>query len=384
MIEPEILKHGDDSGNRMVIRYDSPSGVPVWALGIPQAWESPLGPTWCYVIEAEHLTVIDPGCHGSEHYLAEGLEYLGYSLGAVKRVVVTHGHMDHDGGCLSTVRASGAELWAHEIYGRLLVEDRWEREMHWRREVSGFEVFENSRTVERVKAHHRRALELKLDRPVTDGLESDGFTYYYTPGHSPDELCILFDGKMFTGDHVLPQITPHPSVGRSHTSFRSILPEPYRNDNCIYGLKALIRSLLKVAAMGSEIAVLPAHRAFHRGKFNLVGLERATEIVDHHLQRCHDLIDILRSEPRDLVSLTRDHFSHRELSDSNFFLAITEVISHIELLEETGDVSVNSGLEVGNFGGLVQWNGTEKFPDFVGHLGSVFQAGAGGRCPGKR
>ena len=372
MLEREILKHGDDSGNGMIVRYRSPSGQNVWALGIPQAWDTPLGPTWCYVIERDYLTVIDPGCHGSEHYLKEGLEYLGYSLGAVQRVVVTHGHMDHDGGCLSTIRASGAELWAHEIYGSLLLEDRWEREMHWRREVSGFEAFENSQTVSRVKEHHLRAQELSLDQPVTDGLQSDGFTYYYTPGHSPDELCIQLDGVMFTGDHVLPQITPHPSVSRSYSSFRSILPERYRGDNRIYGLEALLRSLQKVAAMGDDIAVLPAHRAFHRGVFNLVGLERAAEIVEHHVQRCNDLIDILKERPRDLVSLTRDHFSHRELSDSNFFLAITEVLSHVELLEKTGDISVDRGVGVADFDGLVRWNGTETYPDSIRNLGTEF------------
>ena len=374
MLEPEVLKQGDDSGNRMVVRYESPSGAPVWALGIPQAWETPLGPTWCYVIEGDNLTVIDPGCHGSEHYLAEGLEKIGHSLESVQRIVVTHGHMDHDGGCLATVRASGAELWAHEIYGSLLLEDRWEREMHWRRGVSGFDVFESSSTVDMVKEHHRRSLELNLDRPVTDGMQSDGLTYYYTPGHSPDELCILFDGIMFTGDHVLPQITPHPSVGRSHTSFRSVLPEPYRSENRIYGLKALLRSLLRVAAMGNDIAVLPAHRAFNKGRFNLVGLERADEIVEHHIQRCHDLIDVLKLGPRDLVSLTREHFSHRELSDSNFFLAVTEVMSHIELLEETGDVSMDDDLGRGETGGLVRWNGTDAFPAFIRELGDEFQS----------
>ena len=373
MLEPEILKQGDDSGNRMIVKYEAPeSGAPVWALGIPQAWRTPLGPTWCYVVEGEQLTVIDPGCHGSEHFLAEGLEYLGYSLNAVRRIVVSHGHMDHDGGCLEVVRASGAELWAHEIYGSLLLPDRWERETQWRQQVTGFDAFENSSTVDRVKEHYRRALELNLDQPVTDGLRSDGMTYFYTPGHSPDELCVLFDRVMFTGDHVLPQITPHPSVSRSHSSYRSVLPEPYRNSNEIYGLKALLRSLLRVAAMGSDIAVLPAHRAYYRGQFNLVGLERAAEIVEHHVMRCHDLVDILKPGPRDLVSLTRDHFSHRELDDNNLFLALTEVMSHVELLIETGDVTIDGGLGTGEAGGVVRWNGTESFPEFIQELGAGF------------
>ena len=405
MLEPEILKQGDESGNRMIIKYTAPaSGAAVWALGIPQAWETPLGPTWCYLVEDEQLTVIDPGCHGSEQHLSEGLEYLGYSLNAVQRIVVTHGHIDHDGGCLSVVKASGAELWAHEIYGSLLLEDRWERETSWRQQITGFQAFENSETVERVKEHHRRSRQLTLDCKVTDGLRSGNLTYYYTPGHSPDELCIQFHNLMFTGDHILPQITPHPSVARSHASFRSSLPQPYRTTNQIYGLKAMLRSLLRVAAMNTtnpppnnanipamhpgqppnnrntaainpsqppnnaNIAVLPAHRAYYRGQFNLVGLERATEIVQHHITRCHDLLNILKQGPRDLVSLTRDHFSHRELADSNFFLALTEVISHLELLQETGDITTTTPQALLQPNNKIHWNGTESFPNFITNL----------------
>ncbi len=372
MIEPEILKRGDDSGNGMVVSFRSPSGARISALGVPQAWDTPLGPTWCYVIEGDQLTVIDPGCHGSERYLSEGLDRIGRSISSVRRIIVSHGHMDHDGGCLATVRASGAQLWAHEVYASMLVEDRWEREMDWRRQVSGFEEFESTDTADRVIEHYRRALQLTLDRPVRDGLRSDRMTFYHTPGHSPDELCILLDDVIFTGDHVLPQITPHPTVSRSHDSFRSVLPESYRQDNRIYGLKALLRSLHRVSAMGDHIAVLPAHRLFNRGQFNLVGLHRAREIVEHHVQRCQDLVDILRRGPRDLVSLTRDHFSHRELTDSNLFLAITEVMSHVELLEETGDVSVDGDLGLGESGGRVRWNGSESFSNFIRDLGTEF------------
>ena len=179
---------------------------------------------------------------------------------------------------------------------------------------------------------------------------------------------------MFTGDHVLPQITPHPSVARSHASFRADLPERYRGDNEIYGLKVMLRSLLRVASLDEGHAVLPAHRAYYRGRFNLVGLERASEIVEHHISRCQDLINILKQWPCDLISLTRDHFSHRELTDSNFFLALTEVMSHVEFLVETGDVSVSGELGAG---GTVRWNGTEFFAEFIQKMGSDFVSAPG-------
>ena len=368
MLEPEILKRGDESGNRMLVRYTAPSGAKVYGIGVPQSWKTPLGPTWCYVVEGEQLTVVDPGCHGSVQHLEEGLAHIGYSMNAVDRIVVTHGHMDHDGNCLAVVQKSGARLWAHEIYGSLLHADRWEREMEWRRDISGFEAFENTEVVGRIKEHHHRSQHLSVDMTVTDGFTADGLTFYHTPGHSPDELCIQFDQFMFSGDHVLPQISPHPSVSRSYDSFRATLPESYRSSNEIYGLKALLRSLKRVAEMGGDMDVLPAHRAYHRSKFNLIGLERAGEIVDHHRQRCHDLIDILRRGPADLPSLTRDHFSHRELEDSNFFLALTEVMSHVELLQETGDVSVigENGAQVS--GAQIHWNGTEACDRFIENL----------------
>ena len=364
---PEVLKSGDDSGNRMLVKYTAPSGALVYGIGVPQAWETPLGPTWCYVVEGQQLTVVDPGCHGSVQYLEEGLAVIGYTLDAIERVVVTHGHMDHDGNCPTVVKRSGAELWAHEVYGSLLRADRWDREMEWRRQVTGFEAFESSQVVDRVKEHHLRSVSLTVDRPVTDGQAADGLTFHHTPGHSPDELCIEFEGFMFTGDHVLPQITPHPSVARSYASFRANLPESFRQRNEIYGLKALLQSLKRVALLSGDIQALPAHRAYHRGQFNLVSLERANEIIDHHRQRCHDLIDILRLAPQDLPSLTRDHFSHRELEDNNFFLALTEVMSHVEFLMETGDVSVDGAVESG---GPIRWNGTEHFAKFIDQLGS--------------
>ncbi len=373
MLEPEVLRLGDSSGNRMLVRYAAPSGAKVYGIGVPQAWKTPLGPTWCYVVEGDDLIVVDPGCHGSVQFLEEGLAAIGYSISAVDRIVVTHGHMDHDGNCLTVVQESGAQLWAHEIYGTLLTADRWEREMEWRREISGFEAFENTEVVDRVKDHHRRSQHLNVDVAVTDGFAADGLTFYHTPGHSPDELCIQFDQFMFSGDHVLPQITPHPSVCRSYSSFQTTLPDSYSTSNEVYGLKALLRSLKRVATLGDDVGVLPAHRAYHRSKFNLIGLERAGEIVDHHRQRCHDLIDLLRRGPADLPSLTRDHFSHRELEDSNFFLALNEVMSHVELLEETGDVSVtgqSAARESGacSSGGQIRWNGTEAFDGFIENL----------------
>ena len=170
-------------------------------------------------------------------------------------------------------------------------------------------------------------------------------------------------------------ITPHPSVAMSYNSFHSTLPAAYREVNEIYGLKALLTSLKRVAAMEGDIAVLPAHRAFYRGKFNPIGLERATEIVEFHRNRCHELTDVMKTGPMNLDSLTRKYFSDRKLADQNFFMAFSEVMSHIELMQESGDVSTTTDAANGNVwsnglgpGVLVRWEGTDQFSGFIDRL----------------
>ena len=383
MLEAEIIKHGDDSGNGAILKYTSPSGAVIKAIGVPQSWKTTLGPTWCYVVEDDDLTLVDPGCFGSVGYLEQGLEQLGLSLTDVNRIVISHGHMDHDGSCPPVVRKSGAQLWAHEIYGSMLRTDRWEMETGWRREVQGFEAFENSETVERVKEHHELTRELTLNHPVTDELQSGGFTFYYTPGHSPDELCILFDQMMFSGDHILPLITPHPSVAMSYDSYRSTLPAVYQDRNDIYGLKALLTSLKRIAALEGDITVLPAHRAFHKGVLNPIGLERATEILEHHRNRCHELTEVMKDGPMDLVTITRKYFANRELEEHNFFLAFTEVMSHIELMLESRDVSTTVNPANGKVwsnglgpSALIRWEGTDLFSAFIDQLNPAGDATA--------
>ena len=362
-MERETLKPGDEAGNRMVAKYTSPQGIVVYAIGVPQAWETLLGPTWSYVIEGENLTLVDTGCYGSIKDLEEGLEIVGYPLSAVDRILVTHGHLDHDGNCFDVVESSGAQLWAHEVYNSLIGVNRWEREVATRDQIQGAQSSEDLDFVDRIRQYNQVSRGLRVDKVITDGTASEGFTFYYTPGHSPDELCILFDRVLFSGDHILPQITPHPSVSLSYSQFQDVLPEGYRSGNQYYGLEAYLKSLKRVEKLGDDISVLPAHRAFHDGKFNLIGLGRAGEILEHHRTRCSELIDLVRRGSSDLESITRKHFSNHQLEGVSYYLAKSEVMSHLEFLRDSDDVEM-----AGEKGKMVRWNGTEKFSSVIDQL----------------
>ena len=360
----EIIRKGDDSGNRMAVRYTFPDGLRVHAVGVPQAWNSPLGPTWCYVVEGDQLTVIDPGCNGSIGQLEEGLQAIGHSLESVDRIIVTHGHLDHDGNCYHLSARTGAEIWAHEVYGKLIRLSRWEIETHWRRSFPGFPQVVDDGFEGRIKEHEHLVRQLPAVNPVTDRQCVGDFRFFYTPGHSPDELCIQYGRVMFSGDHILPQVTPHPSVALSYQRFREELAQGFRNGNDYYGLRVFLKSLKKVQGLGADITVLPAHRAYFGGKFNVTGLERAEEIIEHHRQRCQDLLGLIGGGTPDLQTVTRKHFSHIGLEGGNFHLAFTEVISHLEFLSEVGDVEMGVG-----DGTKVRRRGSENFSGVIDQLG---------------
>ena len=57
-----------------------------------------------------------------------------------------------------------------------------------------------------------------------------------------------------------------------------------------------------------------------------------------------------------MIDITRNLFAGNSLDEVNFYLAYSEVISHIEFLEECGDVEI-----VGEDNRLVKSHGTEKF-----------------------
>ena len=65
-----------------------------------------------------------------------------------------------------------------------------------------------------------------------------------------------------------------------------------------------------------------------------------------------------------MSAITQKLFPQMSLSDRIFYAAFSEVMSHIELLTEMGDVSLVGNDGVGGEGRSIQWNGTEDYQAF--------------------
>jgi hypothetical protein len=174
---------------------------------------------------------------------------------------------------------------------------------------------------------------------------SENTQIYHLPGHSPDSVVIVVnDEAILVGDTVLPDITPIPSREDYFEDVREILKPHISNAQSVYGLRAYIRSLKQLREIGAktpDLLILPAHRLFYNNHWNEIDLKaRIDELIDHHIERCADVLRILRQGPKTAKDVAVQHFEEPLLKGFGILMAENEIISHCELLIACQDVVV--------------------------------------------
>jgi len=160
-----------------------------------------------------------------------------------------------------------------------------------------------------------------------DVVEFDGWRLQavWTPGHTPGHMCMYETNHrlMFTGDHVLPYISPNVSL---HADQEGTSP-----------LRDFRDSLQKVAAF-DVAAALPAH------EFTIADLrERCEILLHHHDDRLEEVRAAIGEEPSSARSISqRVKWNTGPFDDFNIFMkrsAVGETLAHLRLLEDEGRVS---------------------------------------------
>ena len=196
--------------------------------------------------------------------------------------------------------------------------------------------------------YHKVLQDLNIDK-VGDGhqeLEA-GISSYHLAGHSPDCLAVrIGEEAIIVGDVILPGITPWPTREAMFDEVADVIRPDYKEPHAIFGLRRYLKSLKKLAEIARQcpdILVLPAHRLYYNDQWNGIRLaDRVDELVQHHIQRCGAIIEILNSKPKTADEIAREHFEERLLEGFGSFMAANEIISHCELLLNSADVvSVN-------------------------------------------
>ncbi|WP_254838451.1 MBL fold metallo-hydrolase [Natronomonas marina] len=293
-----------------------------------------IGTVNCYAFESGALTVIDPGPDTDEAYeaLADGLARIGAGVEDVERILVTHPHMDHFGIAGRVRDESGASVIAHE-HAAAIMRDM---EAHFVREQSFFEPFLISMGVPESTAvavtevpepylPFQRPID--IDRTVGGGDIVEGaptFTCVHTPGHAPGSLCyhVPETRTTFTGDHVMSDITPNP-----------VLTVRIGGEGRTRSLPAYMSSLERLLSVDAE-------RGYGGHREPIPDLHaRVRETLDHHRERKEDVAELLEeSGPATAYDLMREMFSG--LPTTEVFLGMSEVIGHLDLLEDDGRVEI--------------------------------------------
>jgi glyoxylase-like metal-dependent hydrolase (beta-lactamase superfamily II) len=236
----------------------------------------------------------------------------------IVRILLTHMHPDHLGGTEPAVEATGAQVlqgeldyeqtehvwgnseWPHRI-------SAWFRSHGVPADVADELIEQGSVYAPFIRFHPGPEL-------LHEGDEVDGWRVLAMPGHADGHLCLVRDGQLVGGDHLLDRISP--TVGLWPDS----RPDP---------LGDYLESLERTVDLGPRI-VYPGH-----GEPIRDAAGRARELVEHHRARLDAAEAALEPEPRTGYDASFDLFG-RTLSSGARRFAVAETLSHLERLRREG------------------------------------------------
>lgn len=370
----EVMRRGDESGNEMVVRFRLPSGLEIFGLPTKNFygghWD--LGPTWNYAVMTDSPFLVDAGRFGQGKRLVAMMGDIGITAADLDFVLISHSHEDHDGGLAELIDATRLKVKAHAIYNHLI------RQYPSQSPESKKEKFPakcwhcpmpESFYTENCLGYHAVLQGLEVE-PIGDGetaIAPDVRTYHL-PGHSPDCLAVLLgEEAIIVGDIILPDISPWPTRKSLFDEVAAVIRPDYTDAAAIFGLRRYMQSLKKLVQIAREhpqLVVLPAHRFYYNDRWNPVDLEsRAKELLAHHIERCGAIIEIFKSGPKTAEEIAAVHFEKRLLEGFGSIMAANEIVSHCELLIESGDVTTVNG-------NAYTATGSMQFETYIKNLGT--------------
>jgi glyoxylase-like metal-dependent hydrolase (beta-lactamase superfamily II) len=287
-----------------------------------------------YAIEGDDgVTLVDPGWASaeSESILVAALRSLAYEPRDVRRILVTHAHWDHYTEAVKWQRELGAPVYLgreerYTVEAFDSVQGVYPNQVRLLRRAGAWELAD---AIERLELEsYERDMPVGSPDVWLDGgeeIDCGGRTIvaHATPGHTRGHMVFEdpSDGLLFTGDHVLPRITP--SIGFERSPHRLAL--------------GAYRDSLRLCMTWAGARMLPAHGAVADD----VG-SRVEELLVHHDQRLKEILGLVASGAATAYDValqmrwTRRERALDELGTVHAMTAVLEVMAHLELLVAQG------------------------------------------------
>jgi glyoxylase-like metal-dependent hydrolase (beta-lactamase superfamily II) len=308
-------------------------------IPIPIPFPQAGGPVNVYALEDDGedggLLLVDAGYGSAEATtaLAAGLESIGRRVEEVRRVVVTHGHVDHFGGIrfIEERRGRAPAVFAHPADLPKIAEGgpRW-RDVAPRYGAHLARLGVPAEVLRAVAGEGERAFRARRVAEVTP-LEEGAhlrtrhleLELLHMPGHTPGLVCPYDRARriLFSGDHLLERVSPNPLIELG----------PDGEDGFFLPLRAYLESARRTRALEVDV-VLPGHGppfGDHRAVIDtLIGFYR---------RRQERLLEVLGAGPQTPFELATHLF--RQVRPGDAFLVLSEVMANLEVLEAEGAVA---------------------------------------------
>jgi glyoxylase-like metal-dependent hydrolase (beta-lactamase superfamily II) len=285
------------------------------------------------VTDGVGLVLIDSGwvLDGSRRLLADALRGLGAGLGDVSQFLVTHVHRDHYTQAVALRREFGTPVALGEWEKESLAVSGDASVPPMAAQVRLLRLAGADRLADELAADTTPRTDLDLWEPpdewLTPGprsvLPGRELRVIHTPGHTTGH--VVFDdeaaGLLFTGDHVLPHITP----SLDYQPVPAKLP-----------LRDYLGSLRLVRSRPDRM-MLPAH-----GPAAPSVHARIDELLAHHSDRLDQVGAAVHDgcttafEAGERLLWTREHRQARDLPTFHAVLAVLETAMHLDLLVAQG------------------------------------------------
>ncbi|MFF9505497.1 MBL fold metallo-hydrolase [Streptomyces sp. NPDC014724] len=339
---------------------DHGGGVHSIKVPIP---DNPLGHTLVHVLDTDRGPVlIDTGWDDPEAWdtLTAGLDAIGTGIGDIHGVVITHHHPDHHGLSGQVREASGAWIAMHAADAAIVRRTREARPGTWlaylltKLTAVGAPQEHLAPLRAAVEGGRMRTLpglrSALPDREIVPGellgLAGRRLRAIWTPGHTPGHVCLHLEeehpgnlpgrGRLFSGDHLLPGISPHIGLYEDPDTAPGTAPSAGGDPIGDY-----LGSLEHIGRLGVA-EVLPAHQyAFTDAA------RRVRELLDHHEERLTGLLKLLATPltPWELAERMEWNRPWEQISHGSRNIAVSEAEAHLRRLVRLGRAEAVAGSE---------------------------------------
>ena len=306
-------------------------------LAIPTPFA--VGRVNCYLIEDDPLTLVDCGPNSGKALdtLERALAAHGRRIEDLGRVVITHQHIDHLGLVDIIARRSGAEVCALDVlapviedFGADAERDDELAETLMLRHGIPRDVVTALRAVSR--SFRAWGGSTKVTRALGDGealaFRDRSLLVAHRPGHSPSDT-VFWDAERriaLVGDHLIAHVSSNPLISRP-LGGKSGDPGNGRPR----ALLAYLRSLRETREMPAEL-LLPGH-----GDPVCDHVALIDERFAFHERRAARIAGLIAAEPRTAYEIAQEMWGNVAVTQA--YLALSEVLGHVDLLAERGEVA---------------------------------------------